>query len=382
MKRSRDGGIDRREFLRMAGIAGIAMVGAACAPAAAPTATPTKAPPASSPAAGAPTTAPAAVATPNEAEQAAKLYEAAKKEGEVMVYNQASIQEWEEIGAAFQKKYPGIKVDAFAGTSEAMRDKVLTEAKARKVVGDVMVRANMQDTYTFTQEGVFEPYLSPQDKYFDEKHYDPKGLWHGHARYPHVIEYNVKSITKEQAPKSYADLLKPEFKGKLGLEANAVPWFSGMLRIMGRDKGLEYMKKLAEQKPRLISGHTSLHKLVTSGEIPVAAYMYSFRAVADKENGLVEWVNPTEGTSGDAVFVAVVKNTTHPNAARLVLDFVLSEEVAQIMVKQLYIPLRKGAELGKLADIAKVQSLVVTDVTWGKEVADNDKTFREIFGKP
>lgn len=371
--------LNRRQFLRMAGLTAAGLGLAACAPAATPTPVPTKAAPTSAPAGS---SAPVSTPTPSDAQAAAQLYEAAKKEGQVMSYGTGDIKSWESIAAAFEKKYPGIKASGFTGTNEAIVDKVLTEARAQKPIADVILRINFSDVYILSKEGVLEAYLSPELKNFDKQNYDPKGTYATVYNNVELIEYNTKSISKEQAPKSYADLLKPEFKGKLGLEASAVPWFTGMLRIMGKEKGMEYMKKLAEQKPRLVSGHTTLHKLVVSGEIPVAVYMHQFNPVADKEAGLpIEWVDPVEVTPTQPIVTALVKKAPHPNAAKLLTDFVLGDEVAKILVAQGWFPARKGVELGMLAPVAKVESLLVNDAEFGREVNENEKVFKDIFGK-
>ncbi len=380
MKSDGSKGIGRREFLRLAGVAGLAVAGMACAPAAAPpAATPTKAAAAPSPVAKAPEVSP----TPSDQDAMAKLYEAAKKEGEVMVYGCGTKQDFDDIAAAFTQKYPGIKAEGYIATSEQVRDKILSEAKARKVIGETFYRVPLGDAYVYLQEGVLEPFVSVQAKAFDSTHYDSKGSWYLQAWYPFLPEYNTKIIPKEQAPKSYADMLKPEFKGKLGLEANAVSWFTSMLSVMGKEKGLEYMRKLAEQKPRLISGHYNLQALVVSGEVPVAVYMNSSIVMLEKGKGSpIEWIDPVEGTGAEFVFTATLKNAPHPNAARLMSEFLLSEEGAKLVLKTLQLPTRKGVDLGNLAPVAKVKSPTQPDPQRGKEIIDNSPIFREIFGKP
>lgn len=379
MDETRRRGIDRREFLRIAGIIAAGVGLAACSPAATPTATPTKAPAAASPAAQAPAATPPA----SDADAAAKLYEAAKKEGQVMAYANGTSQEWDELAAAFEKKYPGIKANGFAGTSEAIRDKISTEIRAGRPVADLIARDAFENAGPLLEMGALEKYSSPELKNFDSKYIDPDGRWALSSYYVYVLEYNTDQIKKEQAPKSYADLLKPEYKGKLGLEANAIPFFSYMLRIMGKDKGLEYMRKLGEQKPRLISGHTNLHKLVVSGEIPIPVYMYNFRPIPDKEKGApIEWLAPAEQTPAASLYTGVIKNAPHPNAGRLLVDFMFSPEAAKVYVNQGWLPLRKGADYGNLAAVAKINSLIVNDTSFAKEIEANEKTFREIFGKP
>ncbi len=383
MEERAPGGMDRRGFLKRAGIAAAGLGLLACAPAAAPTATPTKAPAPTSAATAAPAAKPAAAPTPSDADALAKLYEAAKKEGEVMVYSMGTEQEWKQFADDFGKQFPGVKTSGYVGTSEQVQDKLLTEARARRQVGDVVFKAPIDYVYSFTKEGLLDAYISTQARQFDPGHYDPNGLWYTNMWNPFAPEYNTQAIPKEQAPKSYADLLKPEFKGKLGLEATPVFWFTGMLSIMGKEKGLEYMKKLAEQKPRLISGHTSLHKMVISGEVSVAVYMFGLRVVGDKDKGApIEWVYPTEKTPALPNFAGVMKNAPHPNAARLMLEYTLSEAGAKVMANQLWIPTRRGVELGNLAPLAKMNVLIPGDPMFGKEVEANLKVFQDIFGRP
>lgn len=366
-----------RWYLAVTLLAAASMLLAACAPAAAPSPTPTKAP-AATPAAGAGAAAPAS----SNAERTAKLYEDAKKEGQVMAYLVGSQTDWEAFAAAFEKKYPGIKTNGFTGTSESIRDKVLTEARAGRQVADLIAATTFEDFLPLQQAGVLDKYLSPETAAFDKLLYDPEGYWVLPFSYKMLIDYNTQAVPKAQAPKSYQDLLKPEFKGKLGLEANAVPWFTVMLQIMGREKGLDYMRKLADQKPRLVSGHTVLHKLVVSGEIPISVYNFSRAILEDKLKGApVDWVGPEEGTPATLQPALMIKNAPHPNAARLLMDFLLSAEGGKIRAEQYYIPFRIGVDmLPEVAAQSKVKGPIITDPNIGKETADNEKIFREIFG--
>lgn len=371
--------LNRRQFLRLAGLTAAGIGLAACAPAASPTPVPTKAAVVPTTAAAAPA---AASPTVNAAAITAQLYEAAKKEATVMTYGTGSASDWQQIADAFEKKFPGVKVTAFTGSNEAIVDKVLTEARAQKPICDMIFRVNFSDIYALSKEAVLDPYLSTELKNFDKQAYEPQGLYTVVDYIYEVIEYNTKAISSAQAPKSYEDLLKPEFAGKLGLEASAVPWFTGMLRVMGSDKGMAYMKKLAAQKPRLVSGHTTLHKLIVSGEIPVAVYMHHFLPVVDKPTGApIEWVDPVEVTATQAIVTSVIKKCPHPNAAKLLTDFVLSDEAAKIMVSRGWLPARKGVDLGNVAPMAKVEALLLNDVNFGKEVVDNQKAFTDTFGK-
>ena len=84
--------------------------------------------------------------------------------------------------------------------------------------------------------------------------------------------------------------------------------------------------------------------------------MHHFRPVIDKANGVpIEWVDPAEVTPTQPIVTTVIKKAHHPNAARLLTDFLLSEEGARILVTQGWMPVRKGVDLGKQSDVAKVE---------------------------
>ena len=111
--------------------------------------------------------------------------------------------------------------------------------------------------------------------------------------------------------------------------------------------------------------------------------MHHFRPVIDKANGVpIEWVDPVEVTPTQPIVTTVIKKAHHPNAARLLTDFLLSGDGAKILVTPGWMPVRTGVDLGKQSDVAKVEMFVTSDLNFGKEVADNEKVFREIFGKP
>ena len=76
--------------------------------------------------------------------------------------------------------------------------------------------------------------------------------------------YNTGTVPKGSVPRSYADLLKPEWKGNIGMESKAYEWFGTMLKAMGEEKGLAYMRQLAKQT-QLRSGRTLIAQLVEGG---------------------------------------------------------------------------------------------------------------------
>ena len=131
-------------------------------------------------------------------------------------------------------------------------------------------------------------------------------------------------------PKSYNDLLKPEWKGNIGMDSKAYEWFGTMLKAMGEEKGLAYMRELAKQT-QLRAGRTLLAQLVAAGEFKggLTAYSQTFE-VLKPAGAPVDWIylNPVFANIHPT---GISAKAPHPNAARLFMDFVLSKRGQEVI---------------------------------------------------
>ncbi len=367
-------GIDRRKFLKLAGAAGIVMVGAACAPAAAPpTPTPTKAP-----SGGAATPKPAGAASPaalKPEEWRAQIYEAAKKEGQVVVYQTGTTKEVDEYRKVFSKTYPGVEIKDWVGTGEQIIEKMVTEFKAGKVNAD-FVMTPFEQWVVMLKEGIMDKWDSPEKVNFPTEAVDPNGIWVIDQAVVHVISYNTDLVPAADAPKSYQDLLKPVFKGKLGLEQEAYSWFSQRIQTWGKDKTVDYARKLVAQDLRFIKGHTTLADAVVSGEVWAAVNVYLHRVEQQKAKGApVKWV-ADEPTGVEPNSIGLPKGAPHPNAGKLFLDWRLSQAGQEVTFKALSRhPMRKGASLPPELQVKMAVPTLETAATFGQNAA----LFKEIF---
>ncbi len=362
--------IGRREFLKMAGMAGLSVAGlAACAPAAAPpTPTPTAKPGAAPPSPKA-----------ESAEEAlAKLVDAAKKEGRISIYSSGSVEELEARTKVFQNKYPFIEFDMFTGTSEDIVEKAQTEAKAGRNQVDI-VRTSGGSVVLLVDQGLNMKYKSPSVEGLPKDAFDPEGGWHYLEHSIHALAYNTKLIPASEAPKSFDDLADPRFKGKLGIEAECTEWFTQMKVIMGEAKFSDLARKIAANNPRPIKGHTTLARMVVSGEVPVAVVVYQYRVQLDKEkNAPVEWVFGSKPVTTSPIMVVIPKNAPHPNAAKLMVDWWLAKEGQEddvIKVTKRF-PVRAGLDL---PDYLKGVQVFNPPMENNRLVAKAAPEFRQIF---
>src|SRR5258708_19370736 len=107
-----------------------------------------------------------------------------------------------------------------------------------------------------------------------------------------VQAYNTNLIKKADLPKSYAQLLDPKWKGKLGIEAKNQDWFASVVEVMGGgDKGLKFFRDLVSGNGISVrQGHTLLNNMVIAGEVPLALPIYNYIPdPAKKQAAPLDW---------------------------------------------------------------------------------------------
>jgi iron(III) transport system substrate-binding protein len=275
------------------------------------------------------------VAAYTGADREQKLAAGAKNEGKVVWYTSLAGSSYKEIGKAFEAKYPGVKIEIYRGTSEDLTAKITAEAQAKRFLVDA-VETTLPLLRVMREEGLLTPFNSPHlGKYPEEaKEKADKGLvfWTIDRESYIGVAFNKKSIPTSAAPKSYEDLLRPEFKGKLGFATSDTgPRTLGAMLI---HKGEEFLKKLAKQEVTLHSmSARALLDLVVSGELGASPTIFRGHSSEVIGKGApVSWA-PMEVVPTNAGGVTVAVRPPHPHAALLLADFILGPEAQKILEK-------------------------------------------------
>jgi iron(III) transport system substrate-binding protein len=186
------------------------------------------------------------------------------------------------------------------------------------------------------RDGWLAPYV-PEDvaKYYPSDAVDPDGTYATWRATLSVIGYNTKQVKPGEAPKSFADLLDPKWRGKM---VKAHPGYSGAILTatfqIARDLGWGYLEKLSKQKVMQVQSSTEPPKKLSLGERAVMADGNEYNLFLEKDKGSpVEAVYATEGTPFVASPTAVLKAAPDPNAARLFESYLFSVEVQQLLVE-------------------------------------------------
>jgi iron(III) transport system substrate-binding protein len=177
-----------------------------------------------------------------------QLVAAAKKEGKVVWYTSIDLKVAQEIAKTFEKKY-GVNVHVERTGAERLLQRIGQEYSSNIHAVDVVNSSDASHLVYWKSKGWLAPYV-PEDvaKYYPAEHKDPDGTFASFRIFLCVIAYNTTLVKKDEAPKSFADLLLPKWKGKI---VKAHPGYSGTILTatfqMSRDLGWGYFEKLAKQ---------------------------------------------------------------------------------------------------------------------------------------
>ena len=247
----------------------------------------------------------------------------AEGEGKLMFYASFNATDTKVLTDGFKQLYPKIDATFYRATDAQLMERMLTEARAGRYLWDVMMSSSFYG-YNLKKRGMLAPYDSPERKFYRDGYKDPQATWTSIFTNYGALGFNTRNVPKTSIPKSYGDLLKPEWKGNIGIDSRAYEWFGTMVKAMGDEKGMAYMRELAKQA-QLRNGRTILSQLVAAGEFKGALSAYSTQFEQMKSAGApVDWVylNPVFANIHPT---GISAKAAHPNAAKLFIDFVLSK---------------------------------------------------------
>ena len=254
-----------------------------------------------------------------------RIVEAARKEGTLTLYTTIAEKDLPAIIKPFETKY-GIKVIVWRAGTDKVLQRTLAEAVARRDEVDA-VHIGSPEMEALSREKVLMAGKSPTNKDLTPGSVPPHQQWAATLLSVWVQAYNTGLIKREDLPKTYADLLNPKWKGKLGVEAKNQDWFQTVVEIMGGgEKGLKFFNDLVATNgvsPR--KGHTLLNNMVVSGEVPMALTVYNYMPEQARKKGApIDWfvLEPAVARS-NAVGVAL--RAKHPNAALLFHEYMLTD---------------------------------------------------------
>jgi iron(III) transport system substrate-binding protein len=261
-----------------------------------------------------------------------ELIEAAKKEGRVVYYTADFAEVEQEITKEFNKRFPFVRVEMVRAPGGQLITRIKTEAAAGKLSADVI---NHSDRGLILEiQDLLADYTPPNAAdYREDVQVSPK-IW-PRQTLGWSIAYNKELV--KNPPKSWMDLTKPEYKdkqiGQVVGPSGGTTWTRTMFerQVLGED----YWKKQAALGIALYPSGAPLSDALVRGEVAIAPLLYNVIYTKQKDGAPVEIFFPPEGVPINMYGSGITKTAANPNAARLFLNWALSEEAQAFMIKEL-----------------------------------------------
>jgi iron(III) transport system substrate-binding protein len=262
------------------------------------------------------------------------LVDAARKEGQVIYYTSTDLPVAEKLAKAFEAKYSGIAVRVERTGAERVFQRIGQEYSSNIHAVDVVNSSDAAHFIVWKRDGILAPYVPEDVASYPAEHKDADGQFASFRVWLSIIAYNTNLVRAEDAPKSFADLLDPKWKGKI---VKAHPGYSGTIMTatyqMQRDLGWSWFEQLAKQNIMQVQSSADPPKKLDLGERAVMADGNEYNIFQLKEKGRP--VEPVYASEGSPLIIGpngIFKSSPNPNAAKLFQSFCFSRDAQQLIV--------------------------------------------------
>jgi iron(III) transport system substrate-binding protein len=302
------------------------------------------------------------------------LVDRAKAEGEVTFYTSADTLNAEAVAVAFKAKY-GIKVKLFRAGGSQIAQKLTLELRARRLEADITELSDPTMLSILFRQGAVDPYESVNGAILPASFRHPKYAWYGTAFiFMHLI-VNKDQVSPAEEPKSWSHIADPKWKGKLvwgspNYGSSQYATVKGLLDLHGWD----LIEKMKANETMVIQGWPEAENAVASGERLVGgdASGRSFRALA--KGAPLRNVYPEEGSIVSLGAASIMKPAKHPNAARLLLEFILSIEGQSIYAENYVYSVRP--DVPAQGNLVPLKDIKLHSIDYEQAVDQHDEIVR------
>ena len=314
------------------------------------------------------------------------LIDAARREGAVTWYTSQIINQLvRPIAAAFEKKY-GIRVNAVRADASDTVLRISSEGAAGKMQADVFDGTTTAPS--LKRLGLVLKWQPDAARLLPGQFVDRDGYWVANNLYVQNPAFNTSLAPRGSEPRTWADLLDPKWHGRMAIagtsSASAGAGFVGVVLMeMGEDKGMDFLRRLARQDVAVMDvAARSIVDQVIAGEYAIGLQVFNHQSVISARQGApVDWIawDPSLAVLSVA---GVTNGAPHPNAGKLLLDFLVSDEGQQIFSDNDYIPVNpkvpaKSAELNP--EVGHFRAIYLTPEELDADIPKWQTIFKSLF---
>jgi ABC-type Fe3+ transport system substrate-binding protein len=316
----------------------------------------------------------------------AALIAAAKREGVANWYTaQVLNQIARPVADAFEKKY-GVKVNPVRGDVSEIVLRITNEAKAGAMQADVF--DGTAAAPALKRAGLVMKWQPDAAKTLPQQFVDREGYWIASHLFVILPAFNTELVARGTQPRVWDDLLDPKYRGKIAVSGQigtsaGAGVVGAVLHDLGEEKGMAFLRRLSEQKVAIIqSSARTVADQVLAGEYAIGLGVFNHQAVISAKLGApIDWIRWSPAVAVLSV-ASVTKDAPHPNAGKLLVDFLVSQEGQRMFAEADYIPMSPDVP-AKAKDMKPAEggfsALYMTPEEIDASIGKWSDTFKQIF---
>jgi iron(III) transport system substrate-binding protein len=307
-----------------------------------------------------------------------RVFAQAKLPSEVLLYTSVPQALATQFADAFMKKRPDIKVEIYRAGSTEVGAKLAAEREVGGIRADLLWLADAPIYYDLRKRGELLAYISPEAKAIPADLKDAKGFFTAGRLINMIIAVNTQVTPLKEAPKSWTDFPEAGKKAAMGNPLYSGSNFVTVAAFVKKDGNWSWFERARAKGVAVVRGNSEAADALAGKEFGVAMTLDYIVAGLIKKGAPLAVVWPSDGAISVPSPIAIMKNTKNPAAGKAFVDYVLSKEGQEFLVKQEVIPVRGDVAPPKGQPSASQIKFMPIPYEWA---ADHAAEIREKFEK-
>lgn len=239
-----------------------------------------------------------------------------------------------EIDEVLRTQFPDVQIRWYQSGSENVAARVNAELSTGNSQADLVMTSDPFWFVELKQAGHLLSYISPTAKHLDPHYQDSGGAFLINRIPVGVIAYDNTQITKDQAPKTWTDLMSPKWKNKISMPS---PLESGtaltFVSQLVKRKGWGYFEALSKNNILSAGGNSAVVQRIETKETPIGIVLLENALQAKKRGAPIEIVYPSEGVIPVPSPIAILAKSPRTELAKKIYDLFSGEQIQKIFLK-------------------------------------------------
>jgi iron(III) transport system substrate-binding protein len=291
------------------------------------------------------------------------------------VYTTTASEDLARYRDRFNKAHPNIRINWVRDSTGTIAAKILAE-KANPQA-DVIHILGITELIAIAKEGLLMPYTPKGSERVDPKFRDKNDPphWTGLYAFEACICYNTVEGKKKNLPRpaSWKELADPIYKGHLVMpnpnsSGTGFMTISAWMQTWGEPTTWDFLDRLHQNVATYVHSGSAPCVMTATGEFPVSI-SFSFRGAKEKAKGApIDIILPSEGVGWEGNGVAIMKSTKHPEAAKILADWAVSDDAFKLYAEDYAVIARTDIpSTVKFYPEKPLEKMIKNDLYWASE---------------